>query len=303
MMKVSIKILLALVTLPYMASAAAPISTYTQFSAFSIGEQEASAVTYNPNSGTLITVGDEGRFMTEYTKNGVLVGRSAIGGISDAEGIAYLGRDAEGRDRFMVADERIQKASNLIQTRNLTTDPGSYPDGTNTISFGENVGNIGLEGVSYDPLTNSIWGVKEKDSQAIYQYVMGAAGGLSINPFSADGWGLADLSDIYVLAACEVFAGTDRQWNMLILSQESKMLLEVTRTGEIVGALDLSTLGLPKDDTIEGVTMDENGTIYLVAEGGSKSLPSHMYALSAVPEPSTMVLGLLGFSVLLRRRR
>lgn len=41
-----------------------------------------------------------------------------------------------------------------------------------------------------------------------------------------------------------------------------------------------------KDDTIEGVTLDHAGTLYLVAEGGSKSLPSHMCVLNAVPEPS-----------------
>jgi uncharacterized protein YjiK len=302
-MKTKFVILFAVTALSQMGMGAGVLSSYTSVSAYVINEQEASAVSYNPNTGTLVTVGDEGRFLTEYSKTGVFIGRSAIGGISDAEGLAYLGRDGDGRDRFMVADERIQKASNLIQTRNLTTDPGSYPDGTNTLSFGDNVGNVGLEGVAYDPLTNSLWGVKEKQSQAIYQMSMAAGGGLAVNPITADTWGLADLSDIYVLASCAVFVGTDREWNLLVLSQESKMLIEVTRTGEIVGSLDLATLGLPKDDTIEGVTMDENGTLYLVAEGGSKSLPSHMYALTSVPEPSVAILGAIGSLGLFRRRR
>ncbi len=106
-----------------------------------------------------------------------------------------------------------------------------------------------------------------------------------------------------MMSNSEAFAGTDREWDALILSQESARLLEVTRAGDIVGSLSLDTLGLPGSDSIEGVTMDGLGRIYLVAEGAKKSDPSWLYVLS-VPEPSTAGLagaGIAGIAWLCRR--
>ncbi len=43
--------------------------------------------------------------------------------------------------------------------------------------------------------------------------------------------------------------------------------------------------------------MDGAGVLYLVAEGEASLLPSHLYVLNAVPEPSTYALLGLGAMV------
>ena len=74
--------------------------------------------------------------------------------------------------------------------------------------------------------------------------------------------------------------------------------------------LDLS--GIVPFNAIEGVTIDENGVIYLIAEqdqrtGAPANSRSQLIVLTAVPEPETYAmmlagLGLLGF-VAARRRQ
>jgi hypothetical protein len=87
-------------------------------------------------------------------------------------------------------------------------------------------------------------------------------------------------------------------------------LLETDRLGNIKSVFDLSTLGLTFN-AIEGVTVDENGTIYLIAEQNqstpllASTSPSQLIVLTPVPEPEIYAmmlagLGLIGFA---RRRR
>jgi hypothetical protein len=88
-------------------------------------------------------------------------------------------------------------------------------------------------------------------------------------------------------------------------------LLEVNRSGAVLGSFDLS--GILAHNGIEGVTVDEKGTIYIVAEqiqDGSNGLDlnpkSQLIVLTApVPEPETyaMLLAGLGLMGAIARRR
>ena len=91
----------------------------------------------------------------------------------------------------------------------------------------------------------------------------------------------------------------DSQTPLLIISQESRLLLEVTRTGEVLSSIDLRRLS----GTAEGVTIDELGNIYIVDE--QPRVFVFLRPTPAVPEPETYALllaglGLLGFAT--RRR-
>ena len=100
------------------------------------------------------------------------------------------------------------------------------------------------------------------------------------NLFSADSLGLDDLSDIQVLS---IIGMGD---TLLVLSQESQMMLAVDLAGSILSSYDLGDLV----DSIEGVTVDENGNIYLVAENGSAPLLYVLSATAAVPAPGSFLL-------------
>jgi hypothetical protein len=103
---------------------------------------------------------------------------------------------------------------------------------------------------------------------------------------------------VQTLATVDALQGTAAADNLLLLSLDSRKLVELTRGGVIKSSFDLSNV-LPHN-AIEGVTVGADGTIYLVAEqvqDGSNLLPnprSQLIVLTAapVPEPEGYALGL-----------
>ena len=122
--------------------------------------------------------------------------------------------------------------------------------------------------------------------------------------FDANLLGLNSLSDIQTLSPVDALAGSAAADNLLILSLDSRRLVEVNRAGQILSFFDLSVV---TNQAIEGVTVDEFGTIYLVAED-SGTPDSRLFVLSAVgavPEPETcaQMLGGLGLMAWVARLR
>ncbi|MCB2004742.1 MAG: PEP-CTERM sorting domain-containing protein [Rhodoferax sp.] len=80
-------------------------------------------------------------------------------------------------------------------------------------------------------------------------------------------------------------------------------MVEATRTGQVVGSLDISGI---TNQAIEGVTIDNLGNIYLVAED-SGTPNSRLFVLTTpVPEPETWAMMAAGLALLgwrARRRR
>mgnify|MGYP003704238097 CR=1 FL=1 len=117
-------------------------------------------------------------------------------------------------------------------------------------------------------------------------------------------FGLNSLSDIQTLSGVDALAGTAAADNLLVLSLDSRKLIEIDRTsGSILSQFDLSGV---TTQAIEGVTIDERGTIYLVAEqiqdgtATSANPASQLIVLSstsAVPEPETCALALMGLGI------
>lgn len=249
---------------------------------------EASAVTWNWDSDTLFVLGDEGDYVVEVDKQGRQLGVMNLFGFDDTEGLTYA-----GDGRFVITEERLQDAYLFTYRAGTAIGRGSLP----ALSVGPTVGNVGIEGVSYDPTNGRFVMVKEKSPQAVYDVTLDFAGGTAsvtqlvtpATPFSTL-FGTLDLSEVQVLSTVPSLRGTADQDNLLIYSQESARLLEVDRSGQVLGQFDFSATA----EDAEGVTIDADGVIYIVGETPSLYV---LAPIAAVPEPGTWALLLAGIAL------
>ncbi len=249
--------------------------------------REASAVTYNWDTDTLFVVGDEGDALVEVSKTGQEISVMSLSGFDDTEGLTYV-----GNGQFVITEERIQDAFLLDYAAGGSVDRSSLA----WADLGSTVGNIGIEGISYNPSNSTFLTVKEKTPQQINVNTIDFSAGTAAvsSLFAADGLGVKDLSDIQILTT----VGLDN--NLLIFSQESALLMEVDMAGTLLSQFDFTGLS----GSAEGVTIDRDGNIYVVSENGSAPL---LYTLEANPVPvpgSVFLLGtaLAGLAGLVRRR-
>ncbi|MBK0370390.1 SdiA-regulated domain-containing protein [Flavobacterium agrisoli] len=243
--------------------------------------QEASGVAYNWDTDTLFIVGDGSTSVVQVSKTGELIDTMTLAqGNSpqqtefyDTEGITYIGNGqfvmAEERDRQLVL---FTYAAGTTLTRN----------DTKTVKIGTFVNNIGTEGLSYDPLTNGFIVLKEISPMGIFQTSVDFMAGTatngsattenSTNLFDPALLGFTDVADIFALSNLPALQGQPLYNNLLVLSQENAKVVNIDRNGTISSTLTItSDPGNPLDapnQQHEGITMDRNGTIYIVNENG-----------------------------------
>lgn len=307
---------LALATLPLGAQAQTSIGLQNyilsgNYAVPALGELtlELSAVTYAADRGTLFVVGDEGLGLVELTLTGNIVGSMAFNWAgtgstnNDAEGLTYL-----GAGQFVVVDERPQIAYRFDYAAGgsvlLIAQPQAPVGGT----MGS-VGNVGTEGISWDPRDGSFVSVKQDNPLEVraggLNFAVGGGTSTMTTLFSGPTslFGVNSFSDVQTLSPIAALAGTAAASNLLILSLDSRRLIELDRnTGTVLSSLDLAGLG---PQAIEGLTVDTLGNIYIVAED-SGTPNSRLFVLSAVPEPGTWALmfaGVIGLAWRLRARQ
>lgn len=275
---------------------------------------EGSAITYAQDRGTLFYVGDEGKGVIEISRTGSALGSMAFTGWgvkstkdgNDSEGLAYLGGGV-----LVVAEERLQNAYKFSFAAGSSLDLGTVP----YASVGPTIGNVGIEGISYDARNGNFVTAKQDNPATLSIFnslsfsTAAAPDALANISFSGSAslFGLSQLSDVQTLS----ILGSD---NLLVLStgtgaSDSRELIEIRRDGTVVSRLDLRTI-VPRN-AIEGVTIDERGTIYLLAEqdqlsGAASDSRSQLIVLTAVPEPETYAMLLAGLGlvgVIVRRKR
>ena len=197
---------------------------------------DLSGVTINKNSNSIYMIeNDEGKIWQLDTNINHI--QTILGGqFGDEEDIVYLNND----DFAIVTEEGDLYIGNLD-----VGDNDIEPDNFQKITFSENDGNNGAEGVAYDSLNQIFYIVKEKEPMAFYVFQRPNHGNdttLSVEiPFDAEivfSGIMNDLSSI-------VF---DYRTNrVLIVSDESHKIVDVDPSnGLVLGEMNLSGMEQPE---------------------------------------------------------
>lgn len=225
---------------------------------------DLSGVTYNPLTNTLFMVRNGNPTVYETDLSGNVLRDIDLRNFEDTEGIVHI-----SGTRFAVVEERrgkviffdISSNTNSINYNNV--DEVEMP--TALGPWGQN---IGLEGITYYPLTNKILTVKEKTPKGYYAFNMPTSFPVTLTTSNTDvvcdmtqsPFGLSDIAGMHHLGlsgAIDPTTGT----HTLLLSDENKTLVEVDANCNEISRLTFTYINQP-----EGVTMDNNGTLYIVGE-------------------------------------
>ena len=222
--------------------------------------RDASALTIHADSGHLWTITDDKVRLVEFTTHGKFIREVKLIGFDDAEGLCHV----DG-DRFLIAEEK-KMCITLVDVP---------PDATKVKADGRRIEldvkskkNKGLEGVSYDAQTDTLFAVREDKPPAVFRiHPLRVRERRQTCEWPLDLDGMDDLSDTYF--------DPSTQW-LWLLSHESQVAAafdsQGTRVTEVV--LKQGCHGLPEDVLqAEGIVRDRHGALYICSE------PNQIYRL------------------------
>ncbi len=257
---------------------------------------EASAVTYNKDTDTLFVAGDGSTAIVQVNKRGQLIDSMTLAAGSspqgtdfyDVEGLTYV-----GNGRFVMVEERDRQVNQFTYAANTTLSRA----GAKTVKLGTTIGNIGIEGVGYDPLSGGFIAVKETGPQGIFQTsvdftALTATVGspTTDNPpnlFDPAKSGLSTFNDVYALSNILTTAATDYS-HLLLISGTDGRLVKVDRLGNLQGG----SIDVGAATQSEGVTMDASRVIYVVNEqGGGSAVKPELFVYTPTTDASAVGVG------------
>lgn len=220
-----------------------------------------SGLTYDPHRQILWAVTNSPTDLLALSLSGDVLAVYPLDGFHDVEAVTVL-----DENRLVVVEER--KQSLVIVTIPEQVGPLSreaHPHLTLRLFSSDN---NEFEGVTYDPANDRLYLVKERRPLRLYS-ITGLARSLA-------GDFTLDIEDITEPLRHRIFA-TDlssvafdpRNGHLILLSDESKLLIELSESGEFVSFASLArgfsglARGVPQ---AEGLTLDDQGHLYLVSE-------------------------------------
>lgn len=215
------------------------------------GVRNASGITFNPDTNTLFLVQDSPSIVLEINDRGEILRSINIEKLNDTEGITYL-----GNKRFALLEEGTSKIY-FCSIDEKTTDI-NFKDMV-SLSLPVKPNNTGLEGITYDPENKCMYVIKEKDSRKIFRIYLGTD--KIDEPWDLEKIDIKDASGICFDPATG---------HLLILSQESKCIVECTVSGKLLGRFSLEEgyHNIKRDfEKPEGITIDpKTGRIFICGE-------------------------------------
>lgn len=218
-------------------------------------DDEASGLAYSPVSGTLFMVTGKWPRLIEISTEGDVLRQVELVGFANPEAVEVL-----GDGRIAIVDERARTLSAFHLPAKVTRiEVGSLQQ----IDLGfAGAGNKGFEGLAWDGRHNRLLLAKERSPMGLFGLPFpgedGATG--AMEPVDVGHLFVRDMSSLAVDA---------RTGHTLVLSDESRLLLELDERGEPVSFISLiggfNGLEAPIRQA-EGVAIDEQGTVYMVGE-------------------------------------
>lgn len=240
----------------------------------------ASGLTYSPDSHSLLAIINRPAMLAELTLEGQLLRTLRLPELRDPEDISHI----QG-PWFAVVDE----ADNSIHALHLDAKGArTYP--IRSASGIKAWHNLGLEGVAWDAQQQRLWLAQEKWPKHIWQLPLTQGtppqAAAPLHAPHAKGWQSLLGGDLSAIA----LHPTGGQ--VLLLSHESALLTEYNHSGEILSLLPLwrglSGLrrGIPQ---AEGMTITPDGVIYVLSE------PNLLYRLERRPAGDKKTRSQAGF--------
>lgn len=220
--------------------------------------KNASGLTYNRDTGTLFAVINAPEQLLELDTDGNVLRTIPLAGFEDTEGVAHI-----GNNHFAIIEER-RRGVVLVEVTAQTTQLDLAGQRRLSLPSGDR-NNNGFEGLAADRANDRLFIVSEKNPRQLWQIdgFTGAGGSLILStPLDVEknNIGNRDLSGVYF---------DDVHQNLLLLSDESKLLTEINLRGTVISRMQLQdgVSGLSEDiPQPEGVTLDDRGFLYILSE-------------------------------------
>ncbi|MFP0194342.1 MULTISPECIES: SdiA-regulated domain-containing protein [Pseudomonas] len=217
-------------------------------------KDEASDLSYNPQTKTLFSVMGKNPFLVELTLQGDVLRKMPLVGWSNPEGLTVMENGL-----MAIVDEREHLLSIVkvdAETRELKRD--DFPKYDLGPSKDQNKA---FEAITWDARNQQLL-LGEERPPALFTWKSDGSQALKGDKQKLD----SDELDIRNLSALAI---DPRTGHTLVLSADSHLLLELDKKGEQVSFMTLlgGFNGLKKTiPRAEGVTMDDSGTLYMVSE-------------------------------------
>ncbi|GGC93770.1 SdiA-regulated domain-containing protein [Halopseudomonas salina] len=238
-----------------------------------------SSIVHDWDADSLLAVSNGPASLISLDKSGNTLATYPLQGFGDIEAITYLGAGL-----LVLVEERAHRL-NIVR---LPDNPGPInADQAQHFSIGINLnGNKGYEGIAFDPASDRLFIVKERDPMQLL-VITGLVASL--------GTGLAiDITDLSTWI--DGFFGTDlssvhfdqQTGHLLLLSEESRLAIELDSAGELVSYRSFSSWTSDLDQSAphpEGITLDAQGNMFMVSE------PNLFYSFAKPTESQSATSG------------
>jgi uncharacterized protein YjiK len=224
-------------------------------------EKNLSGLAFDPDRDLLWAVSNRPCVLLALNRSGEVMTRYQLEGFQDVEAVCYAGQGL-----LIVAEERRRNLVMIPVPQNgqsLRRD--DFPFFTFQIGPADN---RGFEGLGYDLKGNRLFLTKEQRPPEVFE-ITGVQNSME-GKLSLKVHDIIDQDKFRAFASDLSSVEYDpRTGHLLLLSEQSKMLWEMSAQGKMIGLLPLVSGSAGLEHSIphpEGVALDSQGRIYMVSE-------------------------------------